>query len=176
MELGLYCGSHLLDGTLATDCDGWKCYFRYWFPRCFEGCNCWVCLPVIICLCDQESHFTYFSSLHQSVLSSKIYWKKPLQDQSYLWRPINPNTSSSHDQDKPWDPWELQIGAIFRDVLYREKFYRALLKVLRDNFILFSLACRPWIELAWVNFWRVWENIACPETRGKLPHPGQLNG
>ena len=37
----------------------------------------------------------------------------------------------------------------------------------RDNFVLFSLTWRPWIELAWVNFWRVFKNEACSETRGK---------
>ena len=37
----------------------------------------------------------------------------------------------------------------------------------RDNLVLFSLTWRPWIELAWVNFWRVFKNEACSETRGK---------
>ena len=69
MKLG-FGGSHLLDGTLATDSDGRKFNFGYGFPCCFKGCNCWVCLPVIICLWDQKIRFTYFlsfSSLHQSV-------------------------------------------------------------------------------------------------------------
>ena len=73
---------------------------------------CCICVLHIIHFCSYQ----FFLQLFQYFTDTQLKLLKI----TYFTRPVDSKTSRRNDHDEPEDPWGLEVGSSFSDVLYRQ--------------------------------------------------------